>query len=235
MAFIMISAPAVAQDYKTILDIPEGATLIGLSVTERTEVDQDLLIANLRYEAEDFDRIKVQDEINKAMAAAVKKAERVEDIKFSTQSYHIHSFNPNPRSGQRVEKWRGQQGLQIKGKNPDTLLDLVGDLQADGFAMNGLNYQVSPELMEETKNAMLEDALKKLTVKAERTAKALGKNTANLLQVSVDSGGHHPQPMMMARSTMAMEAAPASMAAPVAAPGQTNITLSVSAQALIKP
>jgi len=233
--FLISAQDASAQDYKTLLDIPEGATLVNLSVTERKEVEQDLLIANLSYSAEDFDRVKVQDEINKAMAAAVKKAEKVEEVKFSTQNYYIHSYNPDPRASRRVEKWRGSQGLQIKGTESGALLELVGALQADGFTMDGLNYTISPDLMEETQNAMLEAALTKLTTKAGRTAKALGKGNAELLQINVDVGGYRPQPKMMAGRMMAMDAAPEAMSAPVAAPGESDITLTVNAQALIKP
>ena len=47
-AFLLFTAlPAAAQDYQTVLDIPEGATLVSLSATERVEVDQDLLVADL--------------------------------------------------------------------------------------------------------------------------------------------------------------------------------------------
>jgi predicted secreted protein len=101
--------------------------------------------------------------------------------------------------------------------------------------MQGLQYSVSPELMEETQNSLLEAALTKLKTKAERTAKALGKASAELLNVNVDMGSpHYPQPMM-ARAEMAMDSmAGAKMAAPVAEPGETDITLTVNATALLK-
>lgn len=225
---------AGAQDYKTLLDIPDGSTLINFSVTERTEVDQDLLTAVLRVEYEDFERGAVQDYINSKMREAVDTARDVEDVKVSTQNYHVRSFDPNPRDGRRAEKWRGQQSLQLKSKNADAVLDLAGELQGMGLAMTTLSYSISPELYEETKNNMLEAALEKLQTKARRTAGALGKNNASLLQVNVDSGCTPVRPVMMARG-MALDAAPESASAPVAAAGQSHITLNVSAQALISP
>ncbi|GJL84282.1 MAG: hypothetical protein DHS20C02_00570 [Micavibrio sp.] len=234
LLFLPLSAPtpANAQDYKTLLDIPEGATLVSLSATERVEVEQDLLTANLRYEAENTSAKELQDEINKIMQKAVDEAKKVKSVKVSTQQYYVHEYR---RDKHAPRVWRGNQGLQIKGKTADELLELAGELQEMGLKMNGLSYSVSPDLMEETRENLLEETLIKLKSKAERTAKALGKSKADLLQVNVDmGGGHYAQPQMMRTMAHAEMAMDSKMAAPVAAPGQSNITLTVSAQALLK-
>lgn len=242
LAFLLIlpAARPRAQDLNTLLDIPEGATLISLSATERVEVDQDLLISQLSYESENASSANLQDEINKVMKKAVEEAKKVESVKVSTQSYQVYpyDFNPDPRNSDPKKfqrKWRGSQSLMLKGKNPDELLAVVGKLQELGMNTTALYYTVSPELMEDTQNALLEAALKKLKTKAERTASALGKTKADLLNVNVDVGGYMPAPMMrgavMMKADMAMESAGA---APVAEAGQSDITLTVNAQALVK-
>lgn len=232
----LIALPAAAQDYKTVLDLPDGATLVNLSASERLEIEQDLLVATMTYKAENESPKVVQDEINKKMKAAVDKAKKVSSVKASTQQYYVNEYDRNRgKKNFPVDKiWQGRQGLMIKGKTPDDLLKLVGDIQEMGFAMNSLQYQVSPELLEETREAMLEDALEKLMSKAKRTAKAIGKTTADLKTVNVDmgGGGYYPQPKMM--RSMAMADGAEAMSAPVAAPGESQITLNVSAQALIK-
>ncbi len=222
-----------AQDYNTLLDIPQGATLVNLSATERNEVEQDLLIATLRFEAEDPDPKVVQDKINSMMKKAVDAAKKVKSIKVSTQQYSVYEFDrTRGKSTRRDMAWRGQQGLQIKGKVADELLKLSGELQKMGLAMNDLSYTISPELLENTRNAMLEAAIAKLKTKAERTAKALSKTKSEFLQINVDSGGNY-SPMRHNRSAgtnmLKME-----MAAPVAEPGESQITLTVSAQALLR-
>lgn len=229
--FLLAALPASAQDYKTVLDIPEGATLISLSATERVEIEQDLLIANLRYETENTDPKKLQDEINRIMQKAVDAAKKVQSVKTATQQYYVQEYR---RDKHAPRTWRGNQGLQLKGKKADELLQLTGDLQKMGLSMSGLSYSVSPELLEETRNNMLEAALKKLTTKAARTAKALGKTKADLLQINVDSGGGYARPQMMRAMAMDSGMAEMSMAAPVAAPGESQVTLTVSAQALVK-
>lgn len=242
LVFLIASSSAHAQDLKTVLDIPEGATLISLAATERVEVEQDLLIAHLSYEAENKDPAKLQEEINKIMTKALAEAKAVKTVKVSTLGYQVYpyDYNPDPRPLQPGEqpklerKWRGSQTLMLKGKASDDLLNLVGKLQALRLNVSNLSYTVSPELMEETQNIMLESALRKLKTKAERTAKALGKSQSNLLNVNVDVGGFAPPPYYGGAVMMKAEAASADMAPPVAAPGQSDITLTVNAQALIR-
>lgn len=234
---------AKAQDLNTVLDIPEGAILLSLSATERVEVDQDLLVSILSIEARNADAAKLQDEINTVMTKALKEARAYETVKASTQSYRVYPYDytPDPRpvkTGEKpqiIREWRGSQSLMLKSKSPDDLLELVGILQKAGMNVTDLSYTVSPELLEETQNSLLEAALKKLRTKAERAAAALGKSKTDLLNINVDAGGYYPQPVMMARGGMAaaMEAK-ADMSAPVVAAGQSEITLSVTAQALVK-
>lgn len=228
------SHTASAQDYNTLLDIPEGATLISLSATERVEVEQDMLVATLTIKAEDADPRAVQDTINKKMKEAVDMAKKVDSVKASTQQYYVHEYDRSKgQNARRDMVWRGQQSLQIKGTKADDFLELAGDLQELGLTMNGLNYTLSPEKLEETRNNLLEAALQKLIVKADRTAKALGKSSSEMLQVNIDMGGGYHPPVMR---TMAMSdgMARAEMAAPVAAPGESQISLTVSAQALLE-
>ncbi len=235
LLFVITAMPAKAQDYKTILDLPEGAALVSLSASERVEIEQDLLVANLQYETEDKNPRALQDKINKKMKEALDTAKKVASVKVSTQQYYVYEYDRNQgKKGLPVDKvWRGQQGLMVKGKTADELLDLVGKLQEMGLTAQGLNYQVSPELLEETRESLLEAALVKLKAKADRTAKALGKGGAELKMINVDMGGYYPQPVMMRAEAMNM-AADMKMAAPVAAPGESEVTLSVSAQALLK-
>ena len=235
LAALSFPMTANAQDYKTLLDIPEGATLINLSATERVEVEQDLLIANLQFRFEDKDPKVVQNEVNKVMRKALDKAQDEKNVKAKTQQYYVREYDLN-RSKDRTRRnmvWRGQQSLQIKGKKADDLLEVVGEIQALGLTMSGLTYQVSPELLEETRNDLLEGAMEKLMVKAERTAKAIRKDDVDFLQINVDMGGGHVPRRAYAKS-MGMDSVTESIAAPVAAPGESTVNMTVSAQALLR-
>ena len=229
----IVHKPAQAQDLNTLLDIPKGATLINLSATERVEVEQDLLIVNLRYQAENKDATAVQDEVNSKMQAALDAAQKVRNVKIKTQQYYVHEYDRSRGKSSRKDMvWRAQQGLQIKGKKADDLLELAGKLQEMGLIMNGLNYAVSPELLEETRNNLLEDALGKLRTKAERTSAALGKKSTEFLQINVDTNSGY-QPRMHRAMAMDVSMAKAEMSTPVAEPGESQNSLPVRANALL--
>ena len=235
---------AQAQDYKTILDIPAGQTIINLSANERVEVQQDLLVASLRFESENVSPKALQDEINKIMTKALDLAKTYKDVKVETDQYYVYPYDPEPpkplKDGEKPSKsirtWRGSQGLTIKSTTANQVLELTGALQEMGLSMNGLNYTISPALIEKTQDSLMEIALAKLQAKAERTAKALGKSKADLVEVNVDVGGnYYPQPMMMRAMAMDAGAVMEKAAPPVAAPGQSDINLTVSARAVLKP
>jgi predicted secreted protein len=173
--------------------------------------------------------------MEKALAAAGKNP----DVKAATQQYYVHAVDLDSSlpgklvSGDRkpARLWRGSQGITVRGEKPGALLALAGQMQDMGLVMNGLAYTLSPAKADEAQDSLMEGALAKLRTKAGRAAKALGKTEASLLEVNVDSGGYHPQPVMMHGAAMAKMD---SMAAPVAAAGQTEITMTVSARALLK-
>ncbi|HRQ59950.1 MAG TPA: SIMPL domain-containing protein, partial [Alphaproteobacteria bacterium] len=125
LAFLALATPAAAQDLPTLLDIPAGQSLVNLSATERVEVDQDLLMASLQYEAVNKNSTALQDEINTKMAKAVELAKKVGSVKITTGGYYVYQYDPDPNTERNDMEWRGAQSLQIKGKKADELLKLV--------------------------------------------------------------------------------------------------------------
>lgn len=219
-----------------------GETILHISATERMQVPQDLLTASLRIEKENADAKAVQAEINTIMAKAVETAKAVTTVKTSTGHYYVYQYNPNPPVPQKDEKevkkpeerWRGSQSLQLQSTSADDLLKLAGALQDSGLVMENLSYSLSPEKADEAKDSLMEAALTKVKAKAERAAKAMSKTRADLVEISVDSADSYmPQPVM--GRALAMDAGGMEKAsAPTATPGETEITLTVAAKALLK-
>ncbi|AGH97437.1 SIMPL domain-containing protein [Micavibrio aeruginosavorus] len=237
LATFTFTPAAFAQDATRLP--AAGETLLNVAATERVEVQQDLLIANLRVEMEGTDPAILQNEINTIMKNAVEKSKAVTDVKTSTDGYYVYPYDPNPQpvekgvTPKKEQKWRGSQGITISGKNPQALLELAGELQAIGLVMGGLNYTLSPEATETARDSLMEAALAKVQTKADRAGKALGKTKVELVEVSVDSAmPSYPQPMMM--RAMASDGMMEKGAAPTAEPGMSEITLTVTARALLK-
>lgn len=211
--------------------LPPGGTLLNISATESVEVEQDMLVANLRVEKRLSDAKELQQEINMMMKQAVEEAKKFDGLDISTNQYYVHEYNT------KTEKlWRGSQGLTIKSKEADDVLELSGRLQDLGFLMNGLNYQLSPEKHEEVRESLLETALDKLVARSKRVGSAIDKPNVDLWEVNVDAAPSpaYPQPMMMHSRAASMDMAESAMAAPVAQAGKNQISLTVSAKVILK-
>lgn len=226
-----LSTSVMAQVEDPILAMPDGQAILNISATERREVEQDLLVATLAFKTENTNARTVQNDINKKMKEALDIAQKEDNIKVNTGSYQVYE-----RTDQRTKetKWHGSQSMTLKSKDSANILKLVGNLQDMGLTSNGLSYTLSPETAVEVQDSLMEAALKQLQTRANRAAKALGKSTAELREVNVQGGNIPYQSTHQARSMM-MAADSMKMAAPVAASGETTITLSVNARVIMKP
>jgi predicted secreted protein len=172
----------------------------------------------------------VQDDINKAMTAALALTKTAAAVKTTTGSYQVYE----QRLERNVRLWQGQQSLQLESKDSAALLDLAGRLQGLGFVMSGMNWSLSPERAESVRDELMVKALGKLRAKAALVARTLGKSGYELTDINLQG---IPQPMPMysaARMEMAV-ASDSAVAPPVAEAGETEVTVGVSARAMLKP
>lgn len=222
----LLSTSALAQDINLL---PEGQTLITLSVTERVKVEQDTLIATLRIERENADSEALQREINDAMTQALDATEGASDIKISTGYYSVYQQSNEPQGGRRNDVWRGSQSITLEGKDSQQVLELAGELQGMGFVMNNLQYTLSTERADEVRDGLMESAIARATANAERAAAAMGKADIDIATLDIDAALGYSQPYAMARmNAMAAEAAP------VADAGESEVSLTVRVQAVAK-
>ena len=234
--------PVMAQD--NVVTLPNGHTALNISATARVEVEKDLLIGSLRIQHEAKSSKEVQDYINKAMKKAIDAIKNVPSLKVETGNYYV---NPDYRYIKRdsegnqkriLDKWRGSQTATIKSQASEDVLKLAGELQDMGFMMNGLNYQLSPEKYEKIRDGLMETTITKLNARAKRVGKALGKKNVDLVEINIDAhGGHQPRPVYAraAKMEMSMMSSDAAMPAPVAAAGETTVSMTINARAIIKP
>lgn len=247
-ALSLVLTPVVfaAEEGKNVTktDAMVAGTMVTLTASDQKKVDQDLLVASLRIEVENKDSRKVQDEINQAMKKALAVASADPAIKASTGNYYVHSYDPNPSptplsiaEQKKRAVWKGSQTLDLQSKDSQKILDSVAKIQDMGFVMNGLNYILSTELAEAQRDELMVGALKKIQKKADLIAKTLGKSGYDITEVTVEGAymPQQPQPVMMMKASMGARMESDAMAAPVAAPGESEVNLSVTARVLLKP
>ena len=227
MALVSLSVSSSVYAQQSLL--PAGQTLVTLSVTERVSVEQDLAIASLRIEVEDADATVVQNRINTDMAEALEQARGVDTVSQSTGYYNVYQYERQPEGGRAQTLWRGSQSLTLESRDAQALLALAGELQAMGFVMNQVSYQLSTERADEVRDSLMEAAIVRATEKAERAAAALGKSRVDIavLEVDTSSGASQPRMMRAMADTGSREMTP-----PSAEAGETEVTLTVRVEAV---
>lgn len=231
VACISILFAVTGNSFASDKDKDKG-TMLTLSVNETTQVEEDLLVAYMQYEYEGQVAKEVQNTINKKMKNAIEAAKKIPEIQIATEQYNIYKHYPYRGRNNHQDRdkfvWRGSQSLVIQSFDSDKLLKLAGDLQDMELLLNGLNFVISPDKHEQVKDSLLEAAIQKLRVKADRAAKALGMKKVEFVSINVDNNLYYPQPVR--RFAMSADISEKGvMSEPVATPGQSLINLSVSA------
>jgi len=223
------SSPLLAQNQFNLNELQTGQLVLNLSATEQLSVDQDTLNVYMQYSAQGRNTSALQNEVNEAMREALKILEATDNIEYSTQHYHV--YNMQGRNNQNPT-WRAQQSIQMSSINAEALLVVTARLQQLGLTVNSMNYSLSSEKYEEVSDSLMNAALQKLQARANEAASTLNKATAALVEVSLNGGNN--QLFRGAMASMAMDSME-SMAVPVAEPGTTQVSLTVSARALLSP
>ena len=222
-ALTLLAAPAaLAAD----ISAPPGVTVIHL--TERAErlMARDRLRAGLAVEVTGPVAQQVQAEINRRMEAALAKAKSVSTVKAETGGYSVYP----ERSSAKPTLWHGQQTLNLVSDAPADLLALMGDLQQQGLATQGLTFEVKEETLRKAEDGLTAEALAALRQRADKVAGDLGMSVQQIRDITVgnaEGGARPPFPMMRA----AAAAAPP----PVAEPGDAQISVTVQAEIWLAP
>lgn len=212
---------------------PNG-TILNISATEYTQITQDLIIANMHYESEAQNTKEVQNAINTIMSKVLERSKKFSNIQLSTGQYSVYKYDyQDKKQNTLLSKWKGSQSLSITGRDSETILKLVGELQDLGLAVDSLSYTISDEKRDETRDQLMEKAVSKLLAKAARVAKSLGKTDTKVVNINVDADNTAPMPFYQI-AMRAGFAAKNEMSPPIVEPGQSTITMTVSATILIK-
>lgn len=236
LASFLYIATAQAQNQFNLGELQPGQLVLNLSATEQQDVAQDTLNASLMFSTQGRVKTEIQDEVNAAMRKALDILEGTAGIEYNTSQYQVYMFDPAQPSRRDVNNpiWRAQQELQMQSLDSAALLEVVGQLQESGLVITSLYYSLSTAKYEEVAASLMLAALKKLQSRADTAAEALQMSGAKLVEVSLDGSPNFAYKERF-NVNMAMAADAAAMAPPVADPGETQVSLTVSARAVLSP
>jgi uncharacterized protein YggE len=198
-----------------------------LHIAESAEVTRapDEVVAVLRAEARAGSAANAQEAVNRAVTAAVARAQSVPGIRVTTGGYATWRVDEG-------RAWQASQTITLRGGDMRAMTELVGALQGAGLATS----QLSRTLTRDTARAAREEAsrlaLEALRRRAEAVAGQLGLQFVGLREVRIDVPDHMPRgPMPMAAAAPPDRAA----APPVVVAEDIVVSATVQAVAVLRP
>ncbi|NKC33356.1 SIMPL domain-containing protein [Falsiroseomonas selenitidurans] len=221
LAPILLLAPAAqAQPAPQAPGLAE--TLLHIAETAEVTRAPDQVVAVLRAESRAGTAAAAQDSVNRAITAALSRAQAVPGVQVSTGGYWTGRV-------EEARAWQASQTLTLRGAAAPALLELAGALQGQGLAMQSLDWTLTRETTRLAREEASRLALEALGRRAAAVAAQLGLQVAGLQEVRIEAPDRGPRPMaMMARSASA--AAP-----PVAVAEEAVVAASVAAIAVLRP
>jgi predicted secreted protein len=205
-------------------------TILRLSETATVMVAPDELAATLRAEAVAPTAQEAQRRVNEMMKDAVAIAKKVDGVSVATGAYNVWRAGAAPVD--RNERWQAAQSLELTGKDPESMLRLVGDLQQKGLAQGNLSWRLSREADKRARKDATRQALSALRGRADDAADVLGMRFSSFREVRLDSV---TPPPIMPRQTVATRAAMAAAAPPTAEADDLPVTATAEADIVLKP
>lgn len=191
---------------------------VELSAEASRPAANDLAQATVSAEASGPTPAALSREINQAVAEGLKTARAYPSVKAKsggTSTYPVYAKNG------KIESWRMRSDLSLESGDTANLSELLGKLQTT-LAVSGLHMLPSPETRRKAENEAMLDAIALFKARAALLAEALGKSYT-IKQLSINTGGRFPVPVMRAAKAMSLEAAQMPLEA-----GESLITVSVS-------
>jgi predicted secreted protein len=215
-ALAQAQAPAPAQPSVTV------------AASATATITNDRLQAWLRAEAENASASAAASQVNAAIAKALADAKAYPSIKVATAGYSTYQVSDKAKA----QRWHVVQTISLEAGDFTAAATLITRLQdEDGLLLSGMGFVLSEKSRRDAEDSVTQQAIKSWQQRAQQAAQGLGFAAWRPGRVTVqanDGGRVYP----MARAQVL--GAPAA-AAPVALEaGTTDVTVSVSGEALLE-
>jgi predicted secreted protein len=207
----LVTGPAMAAE-----DTPRY-NQIHFQVERSRPVENDRMQAVLSLTAEDDNAARLADQINRSMDAALKTAKARVKVEVRTSSYRTYPVY----NKEKIQRWRATQELLLEGSDFAELGNLIGQLQ-ERLQVTSINFSVSAERRRVVEDELIAQALDAFKQRAELVRKQLAAKGYRIVDVSINTGGAPPVPMMRG---LAMETA--SVAPPAVEAGTSTLNVNV--------
>ncbi len=193
---------------------------VHLQSQQSESVSNDTMHVSLSTYGEARDPAKLATQINTDMEWALAIARQNEGVTVSTggyQTYPVHRDNV-------LKGWRGQQSLELEGKDTLRIGELAGRLQ-EKLQVKSIHFSVSEEKRHAVEDRLIGRVLDAFKQRARIVGDNLKAGGYRIVDINISTTAQRPPVPYQAR----MMAAPMEAAAPVAVEaGESDIVVSVN-------
>lgn len=209
VAALLAPLPALAQ----------SETRLRLSESGSATVQPDEVTASLRIEARAGTAAAAQEQVNRAMAAALAIARGTQGVRATTGHY-------NARADREKQEFVAQQSLNLRG--PEAVIALVGQLQSEGLLLDHVQWQLSEAAQRQGRDEATRAAIRAVQERGAAIARDLGLRVAALRDLYVEASPE-ARPMMAARAMAAAAPTP-----PTVTAEEITVTARVTADLILR-
>ena len=191
---------------------------IHFQVERRQPVDNDRMRATLAITAEDDNAARLADHINRTMDWALKTAKARDKIEVHTGGYRTYPVY----SKEKIQRWRGTQEMILEGTDFAALGGLIGQLQ-ERLQVTSIDFSISPAQRAAVEDGLIVQALDAFKRRAELVRKNLAAKGYRIVDVSINTGGGQPVPIVMRAVSLDSK----SLAPPALEAGTSTLSVSV--------
>ena len=207
-----------AANQATAADEAPRYNQIRFQVERNRPVDNDRMQAVLGITAEDDNAARLADQINRTMDWAVKTAKVGAKIEIRTGSYRTYPVY----NKEKIQRWRATQELLLEGSDFVELSSLIGQLQ-ERLQVSAVNFSVSPARRAAVEDELITQALDAFKQRADLVRKQLKATGYRIVDISINTGGGQPVPVMMRAAAMQSK----SVATPALEAGTSTLSVNV--------
>ena len=221
-----VSAQGQSPVVETVYPLPTQSPIATLSASATSQVEQDMVRITLSTQVDDVSREKVSASLDRVLESVLKQARAEGRVKASSGNYRVWPVHADDG---KIKGWQGRADILIESSDFSVASALAGQL-SDRMGISNLYFFVSTAAREATEAALLDQAAKAFTQRAQSTAKAFGYQGFRIKELALDGGGvdYAPMPRMML-------AGAAEKTSPPLEGGSENITVSVRGSVYLLP
>jgi predicted secreted protein len=226
LAFALSASLAFAAAETTLI-MPSTPSVAVTGAATGT-VQNDRMQATVRVEADNASAAAAASEVNARMAKALARAKSAPAVEAKSAGYSTWQTWEKGKPS----KWKVVQSLQLTSTDFAALAALISRLQdEDGLLISGMGFSVSPETRRKAEDALTREAIRSWQQRAATAADALGYASWRAGRITVMSGDHAPIPRQ--EMMMRAQAAPAGGAPVAVEGGTTELTVTVTGDAML--